>query len=118
RESSPTARDDRWLRADRPSLTRLPNAYRHRKIPADPSSPPRIKISRIRFAQVGGRSYFSKCPVKLHLRQQPIKFRLFQCAAGAAIRRAICASLLDRHHEKIKQIACSSAAVKMLKSIR
>src|SRR4030095_14499050 len=62
RESSPTARDDRWLRADRPSLTRLPSAYRHRKIPADPSSPPRIKISRIRFAQVGGRSYFSRCP--------------------------------------------------------
>ncbi len=33
------------------------------RFPADPSSPPRIKISRIRFAQVGGRSYFSKCPV-------------------------------------------------------
>src|SRR5437773_12269420 len=48
--SSPMAQDDRWLRADRPSLTRLPNAYRHRKIPADPSSPPRIKISRIRVA--------------------------------------------------------------------
>src|SRR5262245_52684093 len=56
------ARDDRWLRADRPSLTRLPSAYRHRKIPADPSSPLRIKISRIRFAQVGRTSYFSRCP--------------------------------------------------------
>src|SRR5215475_9285657 len=42
RESSPTARDDQWLRADRPSPTRLPSAYRHRKIPADPSSPLRI----------------------------------------------------------------------------
>src|SRR5262249_47341367 len=52
-------RRDRWLRADRPSLTRLPSAYRHRKIPADPSSPLRIKISRIRFAQVRRSSYFS-----------------------------------------------------------
>src|SRR5215475_5665542 len=62
RESSPTARDDQWLRADRPSPTRLPSAYRHRKIPAAPSSPLRIKISRIRFAQVGSSSYFSRCP--------------------------------------------------------
>jgi hypothetical protein len=62
RESSPTARGDRWLRADRPSLIRLASAYRHRKIPADPSSPLRIKISRIRFAQVERSSYFSRCP--------------------------------------------------------
>src|SRR5215813_3411209 len=62
RESSPTARDDQWLRADRPSPTRLPSAYRHRKIPAAPSSPLRIKISRIRFAQVGRNSYFSRSP--------------------------------------------------------
>jgi hypothetical protein len=46
----------------RPSLTRLASAYRHRKIPADPSSPLRIKISHIRFAQVGRSSYFSRCP--------------------------------------------------------
>src|SRR5215475_389107 len=63
RESSPTARDDRWLRADRPSPTKLPSAYRHQKIPAAPSSPLRIKISQIRFAQVGRSSYFSRCPV-------------------------------------------------------
>src|SRR4051812_17030328 len=63
RESSPTAPDDRWLRADRPSLTRLASVYRHRKIPADPSSPLRIKISRIRFAQLGRSSYFSRCPL-------------------------------------------------------
>src|SRR5262249_6055607 len=56
------ARDDQWLRADRPSPTRLPSAYRHRKIPAAPSSPLRIKISRIRFAQVGRSSYFSRSP--------------------------------------------------------
>ena len=43
--------------------TRLPSAYRHRKIPAAPSSPLRIKISRIRFAQVGRSSYFSRCPL-------------------------------------------------------
>src|SRR5258707_10006388 len=48
--------------SDRPSLIRLASAYRHRKIPADPSSPLRIKISRIRFAQVGRSSYFSRCP--------------------------------------------------------
>src|SRR3954464_9617404 len=54
--------DDRWLRADRPSLTRLASVYRHRKIPADPSSPLRIKISRIRFAQLGRSGYFSRCP--------------------------------------------------------
>ena len=33
-------------------------------IPADPSSPLRIKISRIRLAQVGRSSYFSRCPLK------------------------------------------------------
>src|SRR5262245_97734 len=54
---------DRLLRADRPSQTRLPSAYRHRKILAAPSSPLRIKISRIRFAQVGRTSYFSRCPI-------------------------------------------------------
>src|SRR5262249_34577463 len=32
------------------------------KNPAAPSSPLRIKISRIRFAQVGRSSYFSRCP--------------------------------------------------------
>src|SRR4051794_22212155 len=51
------------VRADRPSLTRLASVYRHRKIPADPSSPLRIKISRIRFAQLGRSSYFSRCPL-------------------------------------------------------
>ena len=41
----PRYETDRWLRADRPSLTKLPSAYRHRKIPAEPSSPPRIKLT-------------------------------------------------------------------------
>ena len=42
-----------------------------RKIPADPSSPLRIKISRIRFAQVGTSSYFSRCPKVISVDPQP-----------------------------------------------
>ena len=47
------------LRADRPLADKTSKrAYRHRKIPADPSSPLRIKISRIRFAP----AIFRGCP--------------------------------------------------------
>src|SRR5262249_45603210 len=48
---------------------RLPSTYRHRKIPAAPSSPLRIKISRIRFAQVGRSSYFFEVPIIHYLEQ-------------------------------------------------
>src|SRR4030081_1264064 len=61
-ESSPRAPVDRLLRADRPSQTVPPTACPHRTTRTAPSSPPRITPSRMRFAQLARRGYFSRCP--------------------------------------------------------
>src|ERR1700716_3916135 len=62
-ESSPRAPVDRLLRADRPSQTVPPTACPHRTTRTAPSSPPRITPSRMRFAQLASRGYFSRCPL-------------------------------------------------------
>ena len=55
------------IQADRPALTRLQAFIGIEKIPADPSSPLRIKISRIRLAQVRRSSYFRGAPKRFRL---------------------------------------------------
>src|SRR5262249_6158396 len=51
------------FRADRPSQTVPPTACQH-QTPIASSSPPRIMPARMRFAQVSGGRYLSRCPTR------------------------------------------------------
>jgi hypothetical protein len=64
RETSPMAPVDRLLRADRPAQTVPPTGCQHQRTPIAPSSPPRIMPARMRFAQVSGGRYLSRCPTR------------------------------------------------------